>query len=247
MTAEAEVRSKDRVVVKWTGYVDPGIMPGSDQTRGAYSLPESAAVAVVIDYYLAPVSPFSYLGGDRLTKLVRDTGVEVNTYPIDMTKVFPATGGLPLKQRAPERQAYRLAELRRWRDFLDIPLVPEPRYFPADATPASLMIIAAREQSLDALGLSQRILRACWAEERDIADRATLVALADEFGVNGEALMQHSTAAQITQRFESETQAAIGRGVFGVPTYAVGDELFWGQDRLEFVERKINQVSASIR
>jgi len=196
-------------------------------------------VAVVIDYYLAPVSPFTYLGGDRLANLAQGTGAVVNVRPIDLTKVFPATGGLPLKQRSPERQAYRLAELRRWCEYLGIPLVSEPKHFPVDATPASLMIIAAREQGLDAFNLSQRILRACWAEERNVADGDTLVALANDAGLDGTGLADRAAKADIAAEFQRETKAAIARGVFGVPTYCIGDELFWGQDRLEFVERKI--------
>ncbi len=196
-------------------------------------------MAVEIDYYLAPVSPFTYLGGDRLGRLAQDTGAVVNVRPIDLTKVFPATGGLPLKQRSPQRRAYRLMELRRWRDHLDIPLVLEPKYFPVDATPASLMIIAAREQGLDALTLAQQILRACWAEERNVADHGTLITLADGLGMSGAALLESAGDAGIEAEFQRETDAAIERGVFGVPTYGVGDEIFWGQDRLEFVERKL--------
>ncbi len=202
-------------------------------------------MAVMVEYYLAPVSPFSYLGGDRLAALARNAGAGVDVRPIDLTKVFPATGGLPLKQRAPERQAYRLAELRRWRDYLGIPLTLEPKHFPVDATPASLVIIAAREQGLDALALSQRILRACWAEERNVADPETLVMLVDEWGQDGISLVRRSTEADVLERFERDTQAAIARGVFGVPTYVIDAELFWGQDRLDFVERQITLAKQS--
>ncbi len=122
----------------------------------------------VVDYYLIPAAPYSYLGGERFDNIARDRDAMVNVLPIDLTKVFPATGGLPLKQRAPERQAYRLQELRRWHDYLEMPLVIEPKFFPVDADPASLMFIAARRQGLDALTLSQRLLRAVWVEEANM-------------------------------------------------------------------------------
>lgn len=196
-----------------------------------------------VDYYFSPVSPFTYLGGERFANMVRETGATVNVRPIDMTKVFPATGGIPLKQRAPARLAYRLAELRRWRDYLGLPLVLEPKYFPADANPAALMIIAARQQGLDAMALSQRLLRAVWVDERNIAETDTLIELGNEIGLAAQALMKRATDPAVYADYERDTQQAIKRGVFGAPTYVIDDELFWGQDRLEFVERKLKAVT----
>lgn len=192
-----------------------------------------------IDYYFSPISPFAYLGGERLAKIAHNVSANVNVRPIDFTKVFPATGGIPLKQRAPARLTYRLAELLRWRDYLDVPLVLEPKHFPTDANPAALIIVTAREQGLDALALSQRVLRAVWVDERNIADRDTLVALAADVGLNGKALLERSADPEIAAQYERDTQDAIRRGVFGSPTYVIEDELFWGQDRLDFVERKL--------
>lgn len=193
----------------------------------------------VVDYYFTPISPFAYLGGERFAKITRDSNATVNVRPIDYKKVFPVTGGLPLKQRAPERQAYRLMELRRWRDHLGISLNLEPKYFPADDRTAALMIIAARRQGLDALAFSQRTLRAVWAEERDIADADTLLAIANEAGVDGRALLESANNAEISETYERDTETAIKRGVFGAPSYVVDGEIFWGQDRLDFLERKL--------
>lgn len=196
-------------------------------------------MAAIVDYYLAPISPFTYMGGERLAGLAQRFGATVKVRPIDLTRVFPATGGLPLKQRSPQRQAYRMAELRRWREYLDVPLVLEPKFFPVNADPASLMIIVARTRGWDALALSQRILRACWAEERNVADRETLIELADEVGMEGKALAEDSDDPDIVAEYQRETDAAIERGVFGVPTYGIDNDLFWGQDRLDFVERTL--------
>jgi 2-hydroxychromene-2-carboxylate isomerase len=117
--------------------------------------------------------------------------------------------------------------------------VLEPKYFPVDANPASLMIIAARQQGLDALRLTQRILRAVWVEEVNIADTDTIIGLADELEMDGKALVEASGGPDIATQYEHDTQHAIQRGVFGVPTYAIDDELFWGQDRLDFIKRKL--------
>ncbi|NIO39313.1 MAG: 2-hydroxychromene-2-carboxylate isomerase, partial [Burkholderiales bacterium] len=171
------------------------------------------------------------------------TGASVNVLPVDYKKIFPATGGLPLKQRAPERQAYRLVELQRWRDYLGIPLNLEPKYFPADDRAAALMIIAARQRGDDALTFSHGLLRAVWAEERDIADKDTLIAIANEAGLDGNTLIRVSADTELAAVWERDTETAIKRGVFGAPSYVVDGEIFWGQDRLDFLERKLRALT----
>jgi 2-hydroxychromene-2-carboxylate isomerase len=194
-----------------------------------------------VDYFLAPVSPWTYLGHERLREMCRRHGARINVRPCDLGgKIFPVSGGLPLKQRAPQRQAYRMAELKRWRAYLDIPLTLEPKYFPADGEPASRLIIAASRLSEDAaMALAGAALRACWAEERNIADADTLKAILEEQGFGAEAMLHHAASAETKAAYDAYTQEAIDKGVFGAPTYIVDGELFWGQDRLEFVERAL--------
>jgi 2-hydroxychromene-2-carboxylate isomerase len=84
-------------------------------------------MAKVIDYYLFMISPWAYLGGPRLAEIARRHGAEIRVKPIDMATVFPETGGVPMAKRAPARLDYRLAELRRWRDHLGLPLNGRPR------------------------------------------------------------------------------------------------------------------------
>ena len=191
-----------------------------------------------VDYYFTPMSPWTYLGHQRFLAMAAQHGAIVRPKAVDFGKVFPASGGLPLPQRAPQRQAYRLQELRRWRDHLRIPLNIQPKYFPVAAESASLLLYAAGEQGTDALlRLAGAMLRAVWAEERNLADAATLHALANEQGLDGAALL--AAAPDMKERYEASTQEAIERQVFGAPTYAIGDELFWGQDRLDFVQRRL--------
>ena len=192
-----------------------------------------------IDYYFSVISSYSYLGGERFAKLVEDYDLNVNMYPVDISKVFAATGGLPVKQRAPERQAYRLIELRRWSEYLQVPFVLEPKYFPTNATPASLLMIAAIHTDVDALALSHAVLRAVWAEERNIAEIDILLTITDELGIDGKSLLEQSKEPDIAKEYQTNTEMCIARGVFGFPTYIIDDEPFWGQDRLEFVERKL--------
>src|SRR5216110_2590520 len=134
-----------------------------------------------IDYYFTPVSPFTYLGHDRFVAMAKKHGASITVKPVDFGKVFAVSGGLPLKQRAPQRQAYRLVELERWRNLLGMPLNKQPRHFPVSGDLASKWILAASERSTpDALKLSGAILRAVWAEDRNVADATTLATIAQE-------------------------------------------------------------------
>jgi len=201
-------------------------------------------MAKVVDYYLIMISPWAYLGGPRLEEIARRHGAEVRVKPFDAGVVFPATGGLPLAKRAPARQAYRLAELRRWRDHLAMPLTIEPAHFPAAHETAARLVIAAAEnmgeaESTDPLRLAQAILSAVWAEQRDISDAATLKEIAAATGHDAAALMAAAEAPATGEAYAALSREAIERGVFGSPSYVYRDEVFWGQDRLDFLDRAL--------
>ena len=196
-----------------------------------------------VDYYFAPQSPWAYLGHQRLAEIAVRTGATVRVMPIDLGgKVFPISGGLPLGQRAPQRQAYRLVELQRFSEHLNAPLNLKPKYFPVGGDDAARLIIAAdlAQGSAAAMQVAGAVLSACWAQERNIADDKVLAELLAELNLPAALLEQsHSQAAQ--ERYEAYTQQAIDAGVFGAPSYVVGGELFWGQDRLDFVERALSR------
>jgi len=194
-----------------------------------------------VDYYFAPQSPWAYLGHQRLADLVQRTGAAVRVMPIDLGgKVFPISGGLPLGQRAPQRQAYRLVELQRFSQHLKVPLTLKPRYFPVGGDDAARLIIAA-DLALGAqaaMKIAGAILAACWAQERNMADDKVLAELLSEQDLPG-SLMEASRTQAVQERYETYTQSAIDAGVFGAPSYVVDGEIFWGQDRLDFVERAL--------
>ena len=193
-----------------------------------------------VDYFLAPQSPWTYLGHERFAALVRETGSAVRVMPMDLGKIFPLSGGLPLPKRAPQRQAYRLVELARFSQYLGLPLTLQPRHFPVPADDAARLIIAVQQQDGDAaaLALAGAVMRAVWVEERNIADPATLAALLAETGLAA-ARADDARAAAAQQGYDANTDRAIALGVFGAPTYVVDGELFWGQDRLDFLQRRL--------
>jgi 2-hydroxychromene-2-carboxylate isomerase len=193
-----------------------------------------------IDYYLTPISPFVYLGHDRFVAIARRHAATIAVKPINLGQVFPVSGGLPLSKRAPQRQAYRLVELKRWSSYLRMPLNLHPAHFPVSGDLASRFVLAALEHDVqDALDLIGALGRAVWSEERDIADPATLADIARARNLDAAALAERANAPDIAMRYAVLTQEAIDRGVFGAPTYVFGGELFWGQDRLEFLDRAL--------
>ena len=195
-----------------------------------------------VQYFFSPQSPWTYLGHRRFWDIARQHQARVELLPVDLGgKVFPVSGGLPLGKRAPQRQAYRLVELQRFADHLRLPLNLHPQFFPVAGDDAARLIIAvAQHDGADAaMGLTEAVLCAVWVEQRNIADEATLAALLRARELPAERLADAHTPA-VQERYDANTQRAIDAGVFGAPSYVVSGEIFWGQDRLDFVERKLS-------
>ncbi|HEY1397383.1 2-hydroxychromene-2-carboxylate isomerase [Roseateles sp.] len=199
----------------------------------------------VIDYFFAPISPWTYLGHERFAAIARDAGATVRLIPIDLIKLFAVSGGLPLAQRPPQRQAYRLLELRRFSQHLGLPMNVEPACFPVAPHKAARLIIAVDQaDGADAaMRLTGALLRAVWEQQRDIADDTTLTAILGEQGLAAERLVR-STADDIGAQYDANTQRAIDAALFGAPSYVLDGELFWGQDRLDFLQRALKSEGA---
>ncbi len=195
-----------------------------------------------IDYYLSPASPYVYLGHQRFQDMALAAGdnVDLHVRPFDLGAVFKVSGGLPLPQRAPQRQAYRLVELRRFAEHLKLPMHVQPQFFPVAGDPAALLLVAVEiaDGAQAAMRLCGALCRAVWEQQRNIADAAVLAQLLDETQLP-QARLQDSQAQPAQDRYADNTKAATDLGVFGAPTYVVDGEMFWGQDRLDFVRLKL--------
>lgn len=194
-----------------------------------------------VEYFLAPQSPFVYLGHARFVEIANRHNVQVLLKPADLGKVFSVSGGLPLAQRPPQRQAYRLVELERWSQFLDIPMNLHPTFFPVSGDAAAKLIIATQlaHGTARALALTTAITRAVWAEQRNIADAATLAQIADENDLDGASLLKASDGQAVQAAYAQNTQDAVSGNVFGAPWYVHDGVPYWGQDRLEFLDRAL--------
>jgi len=203
-------------------------------------------MARTVDYYFTPQSPWTYLGHARFAAIAREAGATVNVRPVDFGAVFPVSGGLPLGKRAPQRQAYRLVEMARFSRHLGIPMNVKPRFFPVAGDDAAKLIIAVdlHDGAEAAMQVSAAVFAAVWAQERNIADPALLEALAAECGLSPKRIEQSQSQA-VQERYDGYTQQAIDAQVFGAPSYVIDGEIFWGQDRLGFVERTLSPSISS--
>lgn len=202
-------------------------------------------MTTTIDYYFATQSPWAYLGHARFTALARETGATVRVLPVDYGKVFPVSGGLPLGKRAPQRQAYRLVELKRFGEHLGLPIHVQPQFFPVAGDDAARLIIAVdlNDGAQAAMRITGAVFAAVWEQQRDIASAPVLAELLAESGLSAQRLDDARSDA-VQQRYDANTQQAIDAGVFGAPSYLVDGELFWGQDRLDFLQRKLAVVKS---
>ena len=192
-----------------------------------------------IDYYLALTSPWTYLAGPRFKDLVEGSGATVTWKPYNIMQVFKLNGTKMVKERPKPVQANRLNELRRWRDHLGMKLNLQPQFFPVDHSLGAKAVIAARREGADVMDLANAILRAVWAEERNIAEAETVAAIAAENGFDGAALLATAERGEATGEYQKNTEDAIANNVFGSPTWICDGELFWGQDRLDFLAQKV--------
>lgn len=198
-----------------------------------------------LTYYFWIISDWAYLGGPRLESLALRHDVAIDFRPIRMAEVYARTGGILLSQRAPQRQAERVWELRRWRARLGMVCNIEPKHFPVDDEPASRLLIAAKLRGLDIHGLTQAVMQATWVEDADITDRDTLLAVAAQFVPDPEVLLVESEAPPTKAEYDRYTDDAPAAGVFGSPFYIFQGEPFWGQDRLDMLEEAIIRAKAA--
>jgi len=195
-------------------------------------------------------SPWAYFAGPKLQDIVRRHRLRLLLKPFDFQEVVPRTGGVPIRTRPEPRRTYHALELGRWRDYLGMPLQLTPKHYPADGQPAGWnkpagwMVIAAQERGLDVQRLSHALLRALWAEERDTSDPKVRIAVADENGLPGEALVAAEKSAPVQALYKAYSEEAERLGVFGAPTYILQGERYWGQDRLDFLERALETLRA---
>jgi 2-hydroxychromene-2-carboxylate isomerase len=186
-----------------------------------------------IDLFFSTLSPYAYLAGMRAEAVAAKHGATITYKPFDIMALFPRTGGTPPKDRHPSRTDYRAVELVRQAKKLGMPLNLKPAHWPTNAAPSSYAIIAAQNAGGGDMGkLCHAILRAVWAEEKDIAEDAVVKACLTEAGFDP--ALADSGLLEGAETYAANLEEAANRGVFGAPFYITDSgERFWGQDRIE--------------
>ena len=185
-----------------------------------------------IDYYFATLSPFTYLCGTRPEEVAKAHGATLTYKPLDIMQLFGRTGGTPPKDRHPNRQEYRLQDMRRRAALLGMPINLKPAFWPTNGAPSSYAIIAAQAAGGDVAKLVACISKACWADEKDISQDDVIRACLVEAGFDADLADKDMLASAET--FGANLEEGINAGVFGAPFFvADSGERFWGEDRLD--------------
>ena len=193
-------------------------------------------------YFYSVASPWSYLGIKRLKEISKKYSAQIIEKPVDLVgKVFVATGGTPVPQRHISRQNYRLLELKRWGEFLNIKINQKPKFFPPkDPHLPALFCLASIDMGIN-MDFSSKVLEHLWVKENDISNIDTLKLIADDLKISFEELNKLAASDKIKKIYEANTQEAINMNIFGVPSYVYNNEIFWGQDRLELLEYSLKK------
>lgn len=199
-----------------------------------------------VDCYYTLSSPWAYFAGPRIADIARRHRIHITMKPYDFQEVVPRTGGIPIRTRPQPRQDYHATELRRWREHLGMPLNLKPRFYPpVDNKSSGHTVIAAQQLGLDTMRLSHALLRAIWVEERNVALPETRQQIADENDMDGAMLVQLEKSDAVVQEYRRNTAEVEAAGIFGSPTYVLNGELFWGQDRLDFLDRALAKACST--
>lgn len=200
-----------------------------------------------VDFYFDFSSTNSYFAAFLLPEICARCDAQVNWMPTHFAALFRGTGFDVMAMTA-RKARYLWRDHARYAEFTGLPF-KRPRRFPIKTSAALRAVVAAgrtaggddesRERAKGAL--SQAIMRAYWERDEDIAAPAVIAAIATGAGFDGDAIASDSDSAAVRRELTSITDRAIARGVFGAPTFFVDDEMFWGKDRLDFVERWLNR------
>ena len=198
---------------------------------------------IQVDYFMSHGSPWTFLGHKRLGEIIKKYKVKLNMFPVNYGEIFPISGGLPVSKRPVQRQKIRLQELKRWSKFLDINLIPQPTSFPSKSMLPSLLIIASQIMKTNKdFELAHNIMNALWVEDLDIDDENVLFSILNKMDFSSEEILSLAKSEECSNIMQKFTKIAIEKNVFGAPTFIIDDQIYWGQDRLNFVDRHLESL-----
>jgi 2-hydroxychromene-2-carboxylate isomerase len=192
-----------------------------------------------LDYYFATPSPWSYLATPRIIELEKKYELKINWKPCNIMEIFAKNGTAAVKDRPQPVQLNRLTELKRWSEYLAMPLTIKPKFFPVDPTLSQKIIIAAQNNNINPNDITFSFMKAVWAEEKDISNEETIKEICKESNLDFSSIIEQAKSDEVNNQYIKNKEEAIQNNVWGAPTFIYNHELFWGQDRIEFLERAI--------
>ena len=190
-----------------------------------------------IDYYYSVASPFAYLASDRFGKLVEKYNLEVIEKPFDLVgTVFSNTGGVPVPKRHPSRQKYRLLEIDRIGKKFNVEINKQPKFFPPSDPHLPAKFVLAAIKLGNKLTFGNACLKSLWALEKDISDEKILEEICKKLNLKFDEIKKIAVSSEINDEYTKNSNDAINQDIFGAPTFVLNGEIFWGQDRLEYLE-----------
>ena len=187
-------------------------------------------------------SPWTFLGHKKVHEISKKNNCELDIMPVNYGEIFPVSGGLPVHKRPLQRQKYRLQELKRWSEFLKIKLNPEPKHFPSRSLLPSKVIISVKILNFENVNdIAYAIMEGLWIKELNIDDPKNLKKILTRFIKTADEVIDFSESKQVEKEMNEYTKEAIDLAVFGAPTYIIDEQIYWGQDRLDFLERYIKR------
>ena len=187
-------------------------------------------------------SPWTFLGHKKVNEISNKNNCELDIMPVNYGEIFPVSGGLPVHKRPLQRQKYRLQELKRWSEFLKIKLNPEPKHFPSRSLLPSKVIISVKILNFENVNdIAYAIMEGLWIKELNIDDPKNLKKILTRFIKTADEVIDFSESKQVEKEMNEYTKEAIDLAVFGATTYIIDDQIYWGQDRLDFLERYIKR------
>ena len=193
----------------------------------------------IIDYYFATPSPWAYFATPRIKKIEEKYNLKINWKPCNLAEIFSINGTAAVKDRPQPVQINRINELKRWSQYLNIPNSIHPKYFPVDPTISHKIIIIAQNKNIDPFNITFAFMKSVWAEEKDISDEETIKNICKQNNMPSDLIIEEANSEEINNQYKKNTKEALKKNVWGSPTFIYNNELFWGQDRIEFLEREI--------
>jgi len=186
-----------------------------------------------IPFYFDYACPWAFLGSTRVEAYLKDLDVEVDFRPVDLPALKEPSG--PAPELGPRKQSNFANDLRHWCELAGVELHPDARKLTRSSTRLALKAAMVAKDAGRFAAFHYPAYRARWSQARDLADRGLIRELFEATGLDADASLARAESPELEARLVAQTREAIERGVFGVPTAFVGDEMMWGNDRLELV------------